>query len=183
MDSHRLDHVTGPGWLAAGDAANSSDFLASRGLHQAIDMGIRSASAVLDELAGRPTGRHRFQRASEQRFEELLRLRGKVYACESRFTAETFWRRRRDRVSLDPYQLVAFTESAAQRSRLEGLGMHLPNDQLHLLCSLCVAPRLVHAVVGAFKESYAAPGSSPPSDQRILLALQYLVEQGLVTAE
>lgn len=183
VDSHRLDHVAGPGWLAAGDAAASSDFLASRGLHQAIDTGMRAASAVLDELAGRPTGRHRYQRALENKFEELLRLRAEVYSRESRFSSGTFWRRRQDRVTLEPHQMVAFTESADHRSRLEGLGMHLPSDQLQQLCSLCVAPRLVHAVVGAFKESYAAPGSSPPSDRRILLALQYLVEQGLVTAE
>lgn len=178
LDSHRLDRVTGDGWLAVGDAAATADYLASPGLREALETGVRAAAAVVDDLSGRPTGLRRYQRAVEQRFEELLLARKKIYDREQRWTEAKFWLRRQDRVSLAPDQLLAYADSAAHDARLDALGMHLPSDQLRYLCSLCVAPRLVQAVVRAFRRRYAAP-----SDRRLLLALQYLVDQGLIAAE
>ncbi len=178
MDSHRLDRVTGERWLAVGDAAATADYLAAPGLREALETGIRAASAAADALSGRPTGLRRYRRSVEQRFEDLLLARRRIYDREPRFRDAPFWIRRQDRVNLAPDQLLAYNDSTANDLRLDALGMHLASDELRFLCSLCVAPRLVQAVVRAFRERYAAP-----SDRRVLLALQYLVDHGLIAAE
>ncbi len=178
LEIRRLDRMIGDGWLAAGDAAYTADFLTSQGLARDLESGIRAAQAVTDYLAGRTGRLHRYQNALEQQFEDALDARRRFYAREGRWSGAPFWTRRQDRVDLDADQLLASTSADS----FEGLDMYLPQDQLRLLCSLCASPRLADAVVHAFKERSSAPGHPPPR-RRILLALQYLVEQGFITAE
>lgn len=182
LDCHLLDRVTGEGWLAVGAAAANPDFLASQGLVHALEAGARAAKAITADLAGRTTGLRRYQADVGRRVETHLELRRSTYRAEERWRDAPFWARRQDRTAPDPDRLLSFTESDAHRIRLEGLGMHLPADQLQFLCSLCVAPRLTQAVVRAFQERYRSPGPPPP-EWRILAALQFLVDQGLIAAE
>lgn len=194
VDSYRLDRMIGDGWLAVGDAAATIDGVIAQGCHRVMASGIRAAGAILDVQAGRTTGLRRYQRGVEQSVEDLLLSRRRFYGEVERWTECPFWERRRERVTLAGDQLLSFAEGVAARSRVEGLGMHLPAGQLHVLCDLCIAPRLVQAVVSSFKSRFRAPSgfgdvplgefpSSVPPDRRILLALQFLVEQGMITAE
>ena len=183
LDSHRLDRVMGPRWLAVGDAAATGDLLAADGITQALESGQRAASAIVDDLAGRRTGLHRYQRIVQQRFEQRLDQRRKLYALERRFPTSPFWGRRQEQLSIDPDQMLLFTESVENRNRVDALGMYLPGEQLQRLCSLCVAPRLAQAVVSAFREHDTRSGAAAVSERRTFLTLQYLVDQGLMSAE
>jgi flavin-dependent dehydrogenase len=182
LDCHALDLVAGEGWLAVGSAAASPDFLSSQGLVDALEAGARAAAAITAQLAGRTSGLRRYQAHAGRWLESHLESRRTTYGAERRWEDAAFWARRQDRASVGPDQLLSFTETAANRIRLEGLGMHLPVDQLQLLCSLCVAPRLAQAVVGAFRQRHRSAGPPPP-EWRVLAALRFLVDQGLITAE
>ncbi len=179
LHCHRLDQTAGEDWLAVGDAAATVDPLTLPGISKAMGSGIEAAEAIVDALAGRRTGIRRYRQSLAASFESLLETRRKIYEREDRFAGEPFWVRRADRVTLDPDLLLSYDESPETQARIDGLGMHLPPDELRLLCSLVISPRLSRAVVAAFEER----SEWTLSRRRILLALQYLVEQGILSAE
>lgn len=179
LHCHRLDKVAGEDWLAVGDAAATVDPLTFPGIHKSLDSGIEAAEAIVDVLAGRRTGIRRYSRSLASAFEGLLETRRKIYEREDRFPEEPFWSRRTDRVTLDPDVLLSYDESPEKLAKIDALDMHLPPDELRLLCSLAVSPRLSRAVVAAFEER----SEWAPSRRRIFLALQYLVGQGILSAD
>jgi 2-polyprenyl-6-methoxyphenol hydroxylase-like FAD-dependent oxidoreductase len=92
--SSRLDRVSGPGWLAVGDAAMAFDPLSSQGLKQAMASGIRAGSALSTGLAGERTALGEYGSRANDVFREYLRQRVVYYGREQRWPQSVFWRRR-----------------------------------------------------------------------------------------
>lgn len=179
LHCHRLDRMAGEDWLAVGDAAATVDPLTFPGFHKSMDSGIEAAEAIVDVLAGRRTAIRRYSRSLASGFESLLETRRKIYEREDRFAEEPFWSRRADRVTLGPDVLLSYDEGPEKEARIDALDMYLPPEELHLLCSLAISPRLSRAVVTAFEER----SEWTLSRRRIFLALQYLVGQGILSAD
>ncbi|EOD65740.1 NAD(P)/FAD-dependent oxidoreductase, partial [Amycolatopsis vancoresmycina] len=82
--SHRLAPVSGPGWVAVGDAALAVDPLSSGGAAFAIESGRRAA-------AGSEAGYRAFVGSAAA---EYRAVRREVYGWEARFAGNAFWRDR-----------------------------------------------------------------------------------------
>jgi flavin-dependent dehydrogenase len=91
-----LDRVTGPGWLAVGDAAVAFDPLASQGIVTALLMGYRAGRVA----AGIETAEG-FGDDYRLLHEEHLALRSAYYAIEHRWPRAPFWLRRESMRSSD----------------------------------------------------------------------------------
>lgn len=86
-----LEPVTGPGWLAAGDAAAAYDPLSSHGIGAALADGWNAAGSILgafngDASAFKPT-------AAGSAAPRYLEARADYYAMETRWPTSPFWRR------------------------------------------------------------------------------------------
>jgi flavin-dependent dehydrogenase len=92
--SHRLDRVTGDGWLAVGDAATTFDPLSSQGIFKALRSGILASYAILDYFKGNPKGLERYAAAVTQEYESYLETRLEYYGQERRWPDSPFWQRR-----------------------------------------------------------------------------------------
>lgn len=94
-----LDQVSGPRWLAVGDAGSAFDPLASQGVHKALADGLRAARQVSRALAGEadPAGAGHGA-AMHARFTEFLHMRSHFYRQETRWASAPFWRRRQARI-------------------------------------------------------------------------------------
>jgi flavin-dependent dehydrogenase len=91
--SSRLDTITGPGWLAVGDAAMSFDPLSSRGVTWALESGLAAARAHDAFLQGDPALISDFARRAAWDFTSYLKERDAIYACERRWPDSPFWQR------------------------------------------------------------------------------------------
>jgi flavin-dependent dehydrogenase len=87
----RLRPITGPRWVAVGDAAATPDPLSSSGLLH----GLSSARAAVAAIVGDDLPA--YDRQERERFDEHLRQRRAHYDVERRFSDAEFWRRRRIR--------------------------------------------------------------------------------------
>lgn len=178
LASHRLDKVDGDGWLAVGDAAWAADPLAERGLVRALSEVRPGATAVADALAGRAGRRWRYQHLVDGAVETFLDRQKEIYSVEERFPNALFWRRRQDSRVLTADRLVVARESpGAERST--DLAFYLSPEELRFLLSLCASPRLSGDVIRAFRRQI----ERPPSEQRILKALDHLIGAGLMSVE
>jgi flavin-dependent dehydrogenase len=97
--SHRLDRVTGDGWLAAGDAATTFDPLSSQGIFKALRSGILASYAILDYFKGNRAGLERYAAAVMQEYTSYLETRLEYYGQERRWPDSPFWQRRHARIS------------------------------------------------------------------------------------
>jgi flavin-dependent dehydrogenase len=95
-DSRILAPMTGPGWLAAGDAAMAFDPLSSIGITKALRSGLLASFAAADALcSGDPAASlARYQALHQREWTGYLRARNQHYGEEQRFTAHPFWQRR-----------------------------------------------------------------------------------------
>ena len=99
--SHRLDRLTGDGWLAVGDAATSFDPLSSQGVFKALRTGILASYAVCDFFKGRLSGRanlaglQKYEQIVAHEFDAYLKTRAEVYGQERRWPNSPFWQRRK----------------------------------------------------------------------------------------
>jgi flavin-dependent dehydrogenase len=90
-----LDHLSGPGWLAAGDAAVSFDPLSSQGILTALVMGRRAGRALAAILThGDPQPLARYGADYASLLDAHLRLRAAYYGLEQRWPEAPFWTRR-----------------------------------------------------------------------------------------
>jgi flavin-dependent dehydrogenase len=90
-----LDHLSGPGWLAAGDAAVSFDPLSSQGILTALVMGRRGGRALAAILTrGDPGPLARYGADYARLLDVHLRLRAAYYGLEQRWPEAPFWSRR-----------------------------------------------------------------------------------------
>lgn len=174
-NTHRLERVTGDGWLAVGDAATTFDPLSSQGISKSLRSGVLASYAVADYFKGSLSALEKYEALTSREFEDYLSVRADCYGRERRWEGSSFWLRRRGQITLDPAGLLRTSERAASSAAFDKLPMHLPAQDLKLLCRLCEAPRRAQDVVSDFKAR-----SGFPFDRRIILALQYLVEEGVI---
>ncbi|HEX9735418.1 MAG TPA: tryptophan 7-halogenase [Thermoanaerobaculia bacterium] len=172
--SGRLDAFGGDGWLAVGDAASTFDPLSGQGIVKALANGLWAAFAAADSVGGRQHVVERYSQLLRDEFERYLETRERFYLEEPRWPEAPFWRRRRTRVTLDPRRPLERSPEAAQA--LARLRMYLPPAELTRLAGLFATPRPAHEAVAAFKDA----DDAGLSDRRIVLALQYLVEEGVL---
>ena len=173
--THRLEYVTQDGWLAVGDAATTFDPLSSQGIAKSLRSGVLASYAVADHFKGSTTGLEKYESLTAREFEDYLTVRADFYGQERRWDDSSFWRRRHGNITLAPGELIRASEKAGDEMALDRLSMHLPAHDLKLLCRLCEVPRRAQDVVSDFKAR-----SGFAFDRRIILALQYLVEEGVI---
>ncbi len=178
--SFRLDRFAGPRWLAVGDAASALDPLSSHGIFKALRSGIWASYALCDFFSGNSAAQRKYETLLAREFEDYLKTRWEFYEREQRWKSSDFWRRRHAPVTLGPHQLLRVEDGADSAALLDKLNMHLSVAEFQLLISLCRASRPSHEIVSAFKEHRSGPLSDAitrVSDRRIILAMQYLLEQ------
>src|SRR5258708_5185610 len=87
--------LSGPGWLAIGDAATAYDPLSGKGITKALQDAVKAA-ACLDSGAHHDTSFDEYRSAVAARFERYLVQRAAYYRLEARGPQSPFWRRRQD---------------------------------------------------------------------------------------
>jgi flavin-dependent dehydrogenase len=167
-----LTRLWGPGWVAAGDAAWTSDPLGGLGVSEAF----RSARSVVLALdaALRLEDTQRFDsyaRDVNARFDALLAARYETYRQDIRWTDRPFWQRRHvppariAPIALHPAAMVRLSPCAP---RTAALG--LARDHLEFLLTLAPTPRPAASVLRDFT-------ARCPVDAAVALrALQALAE-------
>jgi flavin-dependent dehydrogenase len=88
-----LSRVTGPGWLAVGDAAASCDPLMSQGILQALLSGETAGRAIAAERGGDAAAMAAYQDGVFAGFNRHLALRHQLYGLETRWPDAPFWQR------------------------------------------------------------------------------------------
>lgn len=173
--SHRLERMTGDAWLAVGDAATTFDPLSSLGIFKGLRSGILASYAIGDYFKGSSSSLEKYEAIMAREFEEYLGTRADYYGRERRWKNSAFWQRRYDQITLDPKQMLRLSETAGTSAAIEKLSRHLPVPDLKYLCHICSVPRQAQEIVSEF----TARRSFTP-DRRVILALQYLVEEGII---
>jgi flavin-dependent dehydrogenase len=92
--SRKLMPQTGPGWIAAGDAAVSFDPLASMGIGYALLSGIEAGRVAHNVLTGSGKLAETYAKSINHHFARYMKLRAAYYQCEQRWPGQPFWRRR-----------------------------------------------------------------------------------------
>lgn len=88
-----LEPVTGPGWLAAGDAAAAYDPLSSHGIGAALADGWNAAGSILRAFNGDASAFESYGHRIRCAFTRYLEARADYYAMETRWPSSPFWRR------------------------------------------------------------------------------------------
>ena len=92
--SHILEPITGPGWVAAGDAAAGFDPLSSMGIGYALASGIQAARVASSTLAGDGDHARLFAADIARHYQAYLERRRAWYLVEKRWQDSPFWARR-----------------------------------------------------------------------------------------
>jgi len=175
--SQHLERVAGDAWLAVGDAATTFDPLSSLGIFKGLRSGIMASYAIADYFKGSSSSLEKYEAILAKEFEEYLSTRTDYYGRERRWESSPFWQRRYDQVTLDPRQMLRLSEMPGKAAAVERLSMHLPVPDLKYLCDICVVPRQAQEIVSKFKARRKSV-----QDRRVILALQYLVAEGMIQA-
>jgi flavin-dependent dehydrogenase len=109
--SHCLDHPSGPGWVAVGDAASSWDPLSSAGIMKALRTGKLGAFVLLDAIRGVEGASAKYRRLIETEYRHYRRDRRAVYRMERRWSGSTFWQRRH---AAEPFEREAAVHLAGE---------------------------------------------------------------------
>jgi flavin-dependent dehydrogenase len=86
--------VSGPNWIAAGDAALAFDPLSGLGVHKAIESGLRSSAAIARHLENDRTGMTEYENWAVESFRSYLAVRRQFYCAVERWPGSRFWERR-----------------------------------------------------------------------------------------
>ena len=86
--------VTGPGWIAIGDAALAYDPLSGQGIYKSIDTALRAAAAIARCFAGDASGWPAYESWIQETYATYLTLRARLYNSVQRWPQSEFWRRR-----------------------------------------------------------------------------------------
>jgi len=89
-----LEQVTGPNWLAVGDAALSYDPLSSSGIVTAMAAGIEVADAIRNAIAGDGFAVERYAARMSNVYERYRNMLAAYYREERRWAGRPFWARR-----------------------------------------------------------------------------------------
>lgn len=93
--TQRLEHATGEGWLAVGDAAMSFDPLSSEGITKGLHMGRLAAASLGVCCRGESKALADYQREVDTAFAQYLDAWRRIYAAEGHWPDAPFWQRRR----------------------------------------------------------------------------------------
>ena len=93
-NSSALERVTGPNWLAVGDAAMAVDPLSAQGIYRALESGISAAEAIGAKAGEKVRATQRYERRARHAFDAYLRKRMTYYRSETRWPQSVFWSRR-----------------------------------------------------------------------------------------
>ena len=104
--TRRLDRFAGPGWLAVGDSATTFDPLSSQGLVKAAAIRDPGLLCRPECLGQRRVGPSQIRSADRPRIRRLPFRARSFYRSEPRWAGAPFWRRRHQRVTLDPQAVV-----------------------------------------------------------------------------
>ena len=97
--SQRLAEPSGPGWVAAGDAAASFDPLSSMGIGHALWSGTHAARLAEDVLLGPSSFTAQYADVLQEHYRQYLQLRRRYYGLERRWPDRPFWRCRHEAVT------------------------------------------------------------------------------------
>lgn len=174
-DSGRLVPDRGEGWIAVGDAATAADPLAGDGIARALRSGLDAPAAF--ETA--------FDDAlAERRFGDYLDRRAAYYLIEARWSEAPFWARRRPlgpggtplswrevEVTLPPDTMISWARAPGPSAEA-----WLPPVALGALQSMLARPRPAHELMRSLREA------APLGDRRLLVALEWLLAEGVLAA-
>jgi len=169
--SRQLDPVAGDGWLAVGDAASTFDPLSSQGVQKAIRSGVFASYAILDQIRGNAGSFTRYQNFIGAEYSAYLDLRAAYYGIEQRWPEAPFWKRRQERITLDPSHVLQVSWTDAKQRR-----MYLTSIETELILEICSQPRAAHQVA----RELAARSTVFMSPERAVLAVQNALAGGLV---
>jgi len=164
--SRVLDRVTGPGWLATGDAASTFDPLSSQGIAKALASGSRAGDAVAACAIGDDGPLRRYADDHVRQYETYLSLRTHFYRQETRWPDARFWRRRHARIELDPNEVLCANPTPRRGRSVR----FLSRAQLTEMRAGFETPHTAHEGLTAFKA--AVPGIP---DHRLIIAVQHLI--------
>ena len=86
--------VSGPGWLAVGDAALAFDPLSGQGVLKSMDTASQGASAIARYLDGEATALAEYESWVKETYQAYLATRSQFYRSVERWPAARFWQRR-----------------------------------------------------------------------------------------
>ena len=86
--------VTGPGWMAIGDAALAFDPLSGQGILKSIETGVRSSSAIARHFDGDSGALAEYESWVNETYQSYLSLRTQFYRSVQRWPESRFWQRR-----------------------------------------------------------------------------------------
>jgi len=86
-----LNLVHGQGWIAAGDAAQAFDPLASRGIASALYAGMQAAQALIANRQGDNWACARYAEHLQAIYTGYVRSKSEYYALEQRWADRAFW--------------------------------------------------------------------------------------------
>jgi flavin-dependent dehydrogenase len=89
--------VTGPNWIAAGDAALAFDPLSGLGIYKTIESGLRSSAAIVRCFEGDRGGMVEYENWTAEGFRSYLSMRRQFYGSVERWPGSRFWQRRMDK--------------------------------------------------------------------------------------
>lgn len=111
-----ISPLTGPDWIAAGDAACTFEPLSSQGIAKALRSGCFAAYAALDCLDSKAdTARARYEALVQGEFSHYRATLAQHYRAETRWPTAVFWHRR-----LAPSAFPADMRTAQPHLTLEG---------------------------------------------------------------
>jgi flavin-dependent dehydrogenase len=86
--------VTGPNWMAIGDAALALDPLSGQGVYNSIETGTRSSSAIARYFDGDSSALAEYESWVNETYQSYLSMRGQLYGSVLRWPRSRFWKRR-----------------------------------------------------------------------------------------
>jgi flavin-dependent dehydrogenase len=86
--------VTGPNWIAIGDAALALDPLSGQGVFKSIETGTRSSSTIARYFDGDSSTLAEYESWVQETYQSYLSLRSQFYRSVLRWPKSRFWKRR-----------------------------------------------------------------------------------------
>jgi flavin-dependent dehydrogenase len=169
--------AAGDDWVAVGDAASSQDPLSASGIARALNTGIHAARAIDMRLrSGSAAALMAYAKWIASSFAAYWTTRMAYYDLERRWPNAPFWQRRHPVLTLDPHCWIERAPHAGLADA-DGVRKERLVDRA-LLGRLCAAPCTAHQLVAR----YQAHAEIPAPDIEIILTLQSLIEERVLTA-
>ena len=118
-----------------------------------------------------------FEAILSKEFEGYLKTRADFYREEKRWVDSRFWQRRYDYITLDPLQRLKALTPANNSVVFDKVHGNLSVNDLKYLCELCKVARPAQEIVSDFTARRHLV-----SDRGVILALQQLLNEGLITS-